>query len=166
MTLDHRVEIIPKIETGIVIDHIPAGLGPRILEVIRSTPGLQGVVVSLGLNFASTRLGVKDMIKVHTGDLPDRVLEHLSLVAPGVTIKRVRDFAVDRSYTLAPPRVLRSLCRCRNPNCLSNHEEGVESRFHAFEIPSDTGELTRYRCAFCERVFSLQELDIMPLESA
>jgi aspartate carbamoyltransferase regulatory subunit len=165
MSHDRTVEIIPKIENGVVIDHIPAGIGPRLLEVVRATPGMDTVVMSLGLNFPSTRLGRKDMLKVHTGELPDRVVQHLSLVAPGITIKRVRDFGVDRRYVVTPPQVVRGLARCRNPNCLSNHEAGVEPRFEAviFAPESDPWATPRYRCVFCERVFAMQELELLPL---
>jgi aspartate carbamoyltransferase regulatory subunit len=161
---NERVEIIPKIENGVVIDHIPVGLGPKVLKLIRSQPDFQAVV-TLGMNFASTRLGRKDMVKLHDADLPERLLAQLSLLAPGITVKRVRDFVVEEKVVVLPPRVIVGLARCRNPNCLSNHEEGARSRFTALEVPGGVGELreTIYRCAFCERSFRVAELEILPM---
>ncbi|MFH1469944.1 MAG: aspartate carbamoyltransferase regulatory subunit, partial [Pseudomonadota bacterium] len=146
---------IPKIEEGVVIDHIPAGLGPKVAEIICGAPGLQDAMVSLGLNYGSTRIGRKDMVKLHERHLPEGVLDQISLVAPGVTIKRVEGFAVVERVVLDPPRLIVGLARCRNPNCVTNTEAGVITRFVAVDPEART-----YRCAFCERAFKLRDLPV------
>lgn len=152
--MNAQVLLIPKIENGIVIDHIPVGLGVRILEIIRAHPGLDQVVVTLGLNYDSPRMGRKDIVKLSVRELPERVLEHISVVSPGATIKRITEFQVDKKYTSVAPRLLVDLARCRNPGCITNTERDVHSRFEATE-----GDPQRYRCAFCERVFDVSELE-------
>ena len=52
-----NILLIPKIERGIVIDHIPAGLGIRVMALIGRWPELEDAVVTLGLNYKSTRMG-------------------------------------------------------------------------------------------------------------
>jgi aspartate carbamoyltransferase regulatory subunit len=145
--------LIPKIEAGVVIDHIPAGLGPKVAEIICGAPGLTDAMVSLGLNYGSTKLGRKDMVKLHERPLPEAVLAQISLVAPGVTIKRIEDYAVVEKVVLHPPPLIVGLARCRNPNCVANTEAGVVTRFVAVDPEART-----YRCAFCERAFKLRDL--------
>jgi len=157
----HQHLYIPKIESGVVIDHIPAGLGPRIVEIIHAHPGLEKAMVSLGLNYGSTKQGRKDMVKVHDHRLPDTVLEQIALVSPGVTIKRVEGFEVTARIVLQPPRKIVGLGRCRNPNCVTNTEAAVTTRFMAV----DTKAL-KFRCGFCERVFRLRDMEFVLPRSA
>jgi aspartate carbamoyltransferase regulatory subunit len=155
MNSEHHL-LIPKIESGIVIDHVPSGLGPGILELLRSYAGMEDAQITLGLNYDSNKLGRKDMLKIIAPELPELILAHLSLVAPGVTIKRVDDFRVQGKYSLQPPQRIEGLARCINPNCISNHEGGAAARF------SRLGETShKFRCGYCERVFELDELDIV-----
>ncbi len=156
MSAREKLLHIPKIRNGIVIDHIPAGAGIRIVEIIRAYPGLDAIVITLGLNYASNKIGSKDMIKLQDHDLPAEVAEHISLVTPGVTIKRVVEYQVDKKLVLRPPREIVSLGRCRNPNCITNTERGVTTRFRAIDDRS-----SKFRCAFCERVFRIRELEFV-----
>jgi aspartate carbamoyltransferase regulatory subunit len=147
---------IPKIEAGIVIDHIPVGYGLRILTVIRSYPEMEEVITTVGLNCASAKLGHKDLIKLQVQDLPPRLQEHLALVCSGMTIKRIQGYAVQEKITTVVPAEIVGLARCRNPNCITNHEGDVVTRFRREEPPC-----RRFRCAFCERVFELEELPVL-----
>lgn len=148
--------LIPKIKNGIVIDHVPAGLGRGLLDLIRSHPSMARTVLTLGLNYGSTKLGRKDMIKVHADDLPPTLLEQISLFTPGISIKRVKGYEIEHRYVLEPPRKIRSLARCRNPNCVTNLETHVPTLFHRLSEQS-----RKFRCDFCERVFEVDELDII-----
>jgi aspartate carbamoyltransferase regulatory subunit len=148
--------LIPKIESGIVIDHVPAGLGPAILEMLRSYPGMESIQITLGLNYESSKLGRKDMLKLIVPELPQKLLAHLSLVASGVTIKRVADYSVAGKYSLAPPDTIEAMANCINPNCISNNERQVIPKFVRLHPDS-----WKFRCNYCERVFELGELDVV-----
>ena len=104
MTTEEQVFLIPKIRSGIVIDHIPSGLGLRLVEIIRSYPGMASVVTSVGFNYSSQKLGKKDLIKLQTDDLDERILQHISLVSPGISIVKTNSFSVSSML------VLGSLC--------------------------------------------------------
>ncbi|MBN1337248.1 MAG: aspartate carbamoyltransferase regulatory subunit [Deltaproteobacteria bacterium] len=153
---DEKVLLIPKIENGIVIDHIPAGLGVRVLEVLRAWPGLSGEILTLGCNLQSTRMGCKDMIKLWMPDLPTRLVEHICLVSPGATVKRIEGYHVAHRYVAVSPAEIRGLARCRNPACVTNHERDACTRFVATDETH-----RRFRCVFCERVFALEDLELV-----
>ncbi len=153
--------LIPKIEAGVVIDHIPAGQGPRIVEFIHGHAGLETAMISLGLNYGSTKMGSKDMVKLHEHPLPPEVLEQISLIAPGVTIKVIRDFEVAERVVVQPPRKIVGFAVCRNPNCVTNTEAAVTTRFVAVDPPA-----RKFRCSFCERVFRLRDMRFVLPRSA
>jgi aspartate carbamoyltransferase regulatory subunit len=153
---DEKVLVIPKIENGIVIDHIPAGLGVRVLEVLHAWPGLAAGVITLGCNLQSTRMGRKDMIKLWVPDLPNRLVEHICLVSPGATVKRIEGYRVAHRWVAVSPAEIRDLVRCRNPACVTNHERDARTRFVAID-----DNHRRFRCAYCERVFALDELELV-----
>ncbi len=153
MTPQNQILLIPKIERGFVIDHIPAGLGIQVMALIGRWPELEDAVVTLGLNYKSTRMGRKDMIKLQAGSLPPRLLQMLALVSPGVTIKHIDNFEVIEKVVIQVPELFDNLARCLNPNCITNAEPHVATRFRRVESGS-----RNFRCAHCERVCTLDEL--------
>ncbi|MBN1425700.1 aspartate carbamoyltransferase regulatory subunit [Candidatus Fermentibacteria bacterium] len=148
-----RVLLIPKIDNGIVIDHIPPGFGIAILEIIRRDPAMRDVVVTLGLNYHSSKMGKKDLIKLWLDELSPRVVQHISLVCPGITIKKITNYEVERRYVIRPPQSARNLLRCLNPSCVTNTEPNVDTNFTMVDE-----EKKKLKCMYCERVFSLKDL--------
>ncbi|MDD5582138.1 MAG: aspartate carbamoyltransferase regulatory subunit [Candidatus Marinimicrobia bacterium] len=148
-----KIQMIPKIECGIVIDHIPAGDGIRILEILQRDPGLKNVPITFGMNYQSNKLGTKDMLKIQKEDLCERTIQHISLVSPGVTIKRIRNFEVVEKVSIQPPIDLINLLKCLNPGCISQNEPGLKTHF----VLSDP-ENKRVTCVYCEREFFINEL--------
>ena len=145
--------LIPKIKDGIVIDHIPAGLGAELVKTMSGYEELAETLVTLGLNYASARLGRKDLIKIQCHQLPERFLQHLSLMAPGVTIKEIRDFKVRGKIVTEPPEILTGLMKCPNPRCITNSEPACTTSFHCVEAKPPV-----FICHYCERHFRLGEL--------
>jgi aspartate carbamoyltransferase regulatory subunit len=156
MTEGPNVLLIPKIERGIVIDHVPAGFGLKILEIFHRYPEMQAVIATVGLNYSSSKLGKKDMIKLQTEELPPKVLEHISMLCSGVTIKRIRNYEVDKRFVVGLPEAVIGQARCRNPGCITNHERDVVTRFSCIDSATK-----RFKCAFCERIFPLNELEFL-----
>ncbi len=146
--------LIPKIESGIVIDHIPAGDGIKILEIISRYEEMQEVMVSLGQNYKSEKLGRKDLIKLQMEHLAPEIIQHISLVVPGVTIKAIKNYNVDSKVVVHPPNEIKNLLVCKNPNCVTNLERHIPSDFTAVDEESQM-----VKCAYCERIFNLNELE-------
>jgi len=144
---------IPKIDLGIVIDHIPAGQGIKVLEIISKYEEMKDVVVSLGLNYDSRKLGKKDLIKLQLEYLSQEIIQHISIVVPGITIKSIKDYKVYSKVVVKPPQVIRDLLVCKNPNCITNSERHVPTVFTAV-----SPETKQVKCQYCERIFDLHEL--------
>jgi aspartate carbamoyltransferase regulatory subunit len=145
--------VIPKIENGIVIDHIPQGRGIEILRLLQDSGVTKTTEIALGVNLPSTRMKRKDIVKIWGPDLPEGTLALVSLIAPGATVKMIQAYKVHERIPLTLPETISGLLRCPNPGCISNTEPGVRSKF-----------LTRDRvrqivgCGYCERRFGLGQL--------
>ena len=149
-----QILLIPKIENGFVLDHIATGSGVKILNLIRGHAEFDKAVISVGLHYTSRRLGHKDLIKIQIRELPQRFLQHLALAVPGVTIKRVKNYAVAQKIVLESPELVDNLLSCPNPGCITNHEPGVTTCFQLVRR-----EPMKFRCNHCERWFALSELE-------
>jgi len=153
MKANNKVLMIPKIELGIVIDHIPAGKGIRLLEIINRYEEMKDVAVTLGLNYSSKKLGRKDLIKLQLEFLAPEIIQHISILVPGVTIKAVKNFKVHSKVVVQPPKEIRNLLQCKNPNCITNTEKHIETYFTAVD---EKARLVK--CNYCERIFDIHEL--------
>ncbi len=145
--------MIPKIKLGIVIDHIPAGDGVKILEIISRYEELKDVPITLGLNYDSKKLGRKDLIKLQLEFLAPEIIQHISIVVPGVTIKAIKEYKVYSKVVVQAPKEIRNLLKCKNPNCITNLQPGIETVFVAVDENSD-----QVKCNYCERIFDRSEL--------
>jgi aspartate carbamoyltransferase regulatory subunit len=113
-----NILLIPKIERGIVIDHIPAGLGIQVMALIGRWPELEDAVITLGLNYKSTRMGRKDMIKLQASRCRRGCCRCWPGVS-GVTIKRIDRFEVVEKVVVQVPELFDNL-RLHHPNCITN----------------------------------------------
>jgi len=153
MKNSEQVLMIPKIELGIVIDHIPAGQGIKILKILSKAEEMKDIAFSLGINYHSEKLERKDLIKIQTEYLSPEIIQQISILVPGVTVKAIKEFKVHSKVVVKAPKEIRNLLECKNPNCITNTERHVDTYFTA--LPDDCKQV---RCEYCERVFELREL--------
>jgi aspartate carbamoyltransferase regulatory subunit len=135
---------VDPIQEGIVLDHIRAGQGLRILREL----GLEGtdLTVAMLMNVPSAKLGRKDMIKI-TGVL-ELDLTKLGLLDPGITVNYIRGGVVVRKVKPGLPERVVNLIRCRNPRCITSTEGYLAPEFTLVD-----GKAKEYRCVFCgERI--------------
>jgi aspartate carbamoyltransferase regulatory subunit len=134
---------VSKIENGTVIDHITGGQALNVLAIL-GIDGTAGVVVSIGMNVPSERLGRKDVVKVEGRELSQSELDVLSLIAPEATINIIRDYDVVEKHVVHRPVRVTGVLQCPNHNCISTEDEPVESKFAV----TDDG----VRCEYCDTI--------------
>lgn len=100
---------IDGVNSGIVIDHIKAGMGMKIYEYL----GLEDLdcCVALIKNVRSTKYGKKDIIKIDAEI--DLNLEILGYIDPNVTVNFIRDGKLFKKRHLAVPERLVNVIRCK-----------------------------------------------------
>ena len=130
---------IDSMENGIVIDHIGAGKGMKIYDLLH-LDDLDCTVVLIR-NARSGRYGRKDIIKIE-GDI--RLdLDLLGYVDHNITVSFIQEGKVVEKKKLTLPKRLVNVIRCRNPRCICTVEEGID---HVFELTAHNTS----RCIYCE----------------
>ena len=132
---------VDSIQNGIVIDHIAAGGGMKIYELL----GLNAmnVPVAMMMNVASGKLGRKDIIKID-GEIPLN-LDVIGYVDPGATVNIIRDGRLAEKKQIRMPERLENVIRCKNPRCVSTTEQELPQIF----LLTDRVK-KEYRCMWCE----------------
>lgn len=130
---------IDSIENGYVIDHIPAGKGMQIYNVL-SLDKLS-CQVAIITNAKSKKNDVKDIIKIN--DLVDLDLDVVAYIAPNATVNIIKNSVRIDKKSLSFPKEIKNVVKCSNPHCISNNED-ID---HIFKLTDDKGT---YRCLYCE----------------
>ncbi|MFC3873233.1 aspartate carbamoyltransferase regulatory subunit [Neisseria musculi] len=138
---------VEAIQSGTVIDHIPAGKGLTILRQFKLLH--PGNAVTVGFNLPSKSHGSKDIIKISGVHLDEAAANRLAVFAPEATVNVIEDFQVVAKRHLSLPEIISEVFRCPNPNCAS-HGEPVKSRFYVKTQSSQT----RLKCHYCEKTYS------------
>ena len=132
---------IDSIKDGIVIDHISAGRGMRLYELL----GLDELDCSVAIikNVTSRKMGRKDIIKIDA-DIPVN-LDVIGYVDPGATVNIIRDSVRAEKLVMDMPEELHNVIFCKNPRCITTTEQELE---HVFRLTDREHKV--YRCAYCE----------------
>ena len=134
--------IIGDIKNGIVLDHITAGKGMEIYNVLHL--GQLDCTVALIKNADSPKKGKKDIIKIST--LMDIDLDVLGYLDPGITVNIIREGDVAEQKKLALPERVVGVIKCKNPRCITSVEQEI---VHEFKLADRKKGV--YRCIYCEQ---------------
>jgi len=143
---------VRKIRNGTVIDHIKAGKGKKVLDILGIENGFPNVTALL-MNVPSKRVGKKDIVKIENKALEKEEVDKIALIAPHATWNVIKDFKVSKKNRIELPDALEGILKCPNPKCVTNMNEPVKSRFKVEEK-----EPVKLRCVFCERLFDLEDV--------
>ena len=132
---------VDEIKNGIVIDHIPAGRGMTLYELL-DLDSLD-CPVALIKNAPSAKMGKKDIIKIDA-DISVS-FDIVGYVAPTVTINVIKDGTICEKNKVTLPETLKNVIKCKNPRCITTIEQELD---HIFKLTDrDAGV---YRCIYCE----------------
>ena len=132
---------IDSIKNGIVIDHISAGKGMEIYELLQ----LDKLDASVAFirNVVSRKTGKKDIIKID-GDFEVNT-DILGYVDPDITVNVIREGEIIEKKFIELPEKLTNVIKCKNPRCISQTEQELD---HVFILADK--EKRVYRCLYCE----------------
>ncbi|MBN2477940.1 aspartate carbamoyltransferase regulatory subunit [Candidatus Micrarchaeota archaeon] len=142
---------VDVIEEGTVIDHIKAGKGQRVLEMLGIDENYPHRVAMV-MNVPSKKEGKKDIVKIAGIHVTDEMANKIALVSSKATINIIKNSKVQNKYLVELPPELKGIGKCPNPNCVTNYSEAgdVKTGFEHYK--------EKYKCTFCERVFEAEEL--------
>ncbi len=132
---------IDSIENGYVIDHITAGRGMRLYELL----GLDSLDCSVAIikNVNSKKSCKKDIIKIDA-DIPIN-LEIIGYVDRGATVNVIKNGVLVEKMSIPMPEKLTNIIKCKNPRCITTTEQEIK---HIFKLTDRNNGV--YRCLYCE----------------
>ena len=132
---------IEEIKNGIVIDHIPAGRGATLYELL----GLDDLDCPIAFikNAPSSKMGKKDIIKIDA-DISVN-FDIVGYVAPSVTINIIKEGAICEKKSVELPETLKNVIKCKNPRCITTTEQELDHIFKLTDLEKGV-----YRCIYCE----------------
>ncbi len=132
---------IDSIQNGVVIDHIRAGYGMRLYELL----DLASLDASIALikNVNSKKMGKKDIIKIDSEI--DIDMDILGYVSPDATVDIIKDGKLINKKKMSLPERLTNVILCKNPRCITTTEQELPNIFNLTDKKNRV-----YRCAYCE----------------
>lgn len=134
--------IIGQIKEGIVLDHITAGKGMEIYNVLKL--GKLDCTVAMIEKAESQKMGQKDIIKI--GKVLDINLDVLGYIDPGITVNIIHHGKVAERRQLSLPQRVVGVLKCKNPRCITSVEQEL---VHEFRLADAEHKI--YRCIYCEQ---------------
>ncbi|MEE1053008.1 MAG: aspartate carbamoyltransferase regulatory subunit [Acutalibacteraceae bacterium] len=132
---------IDSIQNGVVIDHITAGYGMRLYELLN----LASLDVSVAIikNVASKKMGKKDIIKIDA-DI-ELNLDVIGFVDPEATVNIIKNGMLLEKKSIDMPETLTNVIKCKNPRCITSCEQELDNIFKLTDKKNKV-----YRCIYCE----------------
>ena len=132
---------IDSITNGIVIDHITAGRGMMIYNLL----GLDELECSVAIikNVSSSKMGKKDIIKIDA-DISVN-FDVVGYVDDNVTVNIISGGKLVEKKKLGLPENLTNVIICKNPRCITSVENEIE---HSFRLTDRENKV--YRCIYCD----------------
>ena len=134
---------VNEIENGIVIDHIRAGTGLKVLSYLGIDTRTD--TVALIMNASSNKLGRKDVIKIE--NLLNVDLAALGLLDCNATVNYIEDGVLAKKVKLSLPERVINVIKCKNPRCVTSVEPEIP---HVFLLVDPQEE--QYRCEYCDDI--------------
>ncbi|MCR5014877.1 MAG: aspartate carbamoyltransferase regulatory subunit [Bacteroidales bacterium] len=147
--------VVSALENGTVIDHIPADKVFHVVKIL----GLENVStpVYFGTNVESKKYGTKGFIKVSDKYFAPEDVNKIALVAPTASIIEIKDFEVVHKQTVQIPDKIEKIVKCFNPNCVTNKEHDIPTKFRVKYVD---GKL-RLVCHYCEKYTSEENIEFI-----
>ena len=132
---------IDSIQNGIVIDHITAGKGMMLYDLLH----LDELDCSVAIikNVVSRKMGKKDIIKIDA-DIPVNI-DVIGYIDPGATVNIIKDGIRAEKLTIRLPAIFTNVIKCKNPRCITTTEQELD---HVFKLTDKENKV--YRCVYCE----------------
>jgi len=143
--LSDKQLLVSKIETGIVIDHIPPGKAFSVLHLLKLDPDARALIAQ---NVVSKSLERKDFIKIEGSYLTSRQIDLIALVAPSATLNVIENWGIKEKRRLQLPEFIEGIFRCPNPLCPTNEKYTPPRTRFRVETNGEV-ETIKLHCTYC-----------------
>jgi len=151
--LNMKTEKISSIRDGTAIDHIPADVTFKVIEILN----LEGIksAISAATNLKSKKMGKKGIIKIGGKYLTSEEVNKIAIIAPDASVNIIEDYKVKKKQQVSLPDELNKIIKCSNPNCITNVEK-VPGKFRV-----KNKDPVKVKCLYCERDMKKEEIVLL-----
>ena len=142
--------VIDSIKNGIVIDHIQAGRGMKLLSYLSIDN--ENDTVAIIMNASSKKRGEKDIIKIENVDSNSFNMDVVGLIDPDATVNIIENEEIKAKVRPTLPARVENVIKCKNPRCVTSSERGLKNIF----VLNDE-ENREYRCVYCDEIVSMDK---------
>jgi|TARA_B110000438_G_scaffold130562_1_gene126744 aspartate carbamoyltransferase regulatory subunit len=150
---DNLLRVQP-IRNGTVIDHIKAGRGKKVLDILNLSGS--DTTISLLINVQSKIQERKDIIKIEDRELNEIEIEKLALLSPNAIVNIIRNYSVAEKIKIEIPEFISEIVHCPNENCICNNERGVSTNFKLL-----SEENLHIKCTYCGRKMDEENINFI-----
>jgi len=143
---------VRAIKNGTVIDHIPAELLFKVINILELDKCTTSVTI--GNNYKSDMLGKKGIIKISQKFFEAEEINKIALIAPNVKFNIIRDYQVVEKSVVEAPEKVEGIVKCMNPKCITN----VEDVYTKFKVMSPSP--ITLKCHYCEKITDHKNITI------
>ncbi|MCH8067474.1 MAG: aspartate carbamoyltransferase regulatory subunit [Nanoarchaeota archaeon] len=145
---------ISAIKDGTVVDHIPNNAALKLVDIL-DLKGVRGMI-SIATNLTSKTMGKKGIIKISGKDLTKEEVDKIALIAPHATVNIIKNYDVKQKIKVTIPQVINKIIKCSNPNCITNNEKNVITKFYVLNK-----DPLKVRCHYCERNMEKEDISLL-----
>ncbi len=143
---------VRAIKNGTVIDHIPADLLFKVINILELDKC--STSVTIGNNYKSDMLGKKGIIKIAEKFFEAEEINKIALIAPKVKFNIIKDYQVVEKSVVEAPNKVEGIVKCMNPKCITN----VEEIYTKFKVVNDSP--ITLKCHYCEKITDHKNIHI------
>lgn len=138
--------LVSKIESGVVIDHIPSGKAFQVLKLLKLDPSARVLVAQ---NVESKRMGKKDLIKIEGSYLTSKEIDVIAFLAPNSTLNTIYEWEIKEKRQIILPEKIEGYFNCPNPLCPTNKEYTAPKTIFKL-LKGSKIEQTILKCTYCD----------------
>ncbi|MBO7489988.1 MAG: aspartate carbamoyltransferase regulatory subunit [Bacteroidales bacterium] len=135
--------IVPAIENGTVIDHIPTDVVYQVIRILGLDKYNDEVLIGNYLH--SKKFGRKGIVKIKNKFFDKNEINKIALVAPLASIITIRNYEIVEKIKAEIPDRIDHIIKCMNPKCITNFEQ-IDTKFYVVDK-----ENLKLRCHYCEK---------------
>ena len=135
--------IVPAIENGTVIDHIPTDVVYQVIRLLGLDKYNDEVLIGNYLH--SKKFGRKGIVKIKNKFFDKNEINKIALVAPLASIITIRNYEIVEKIKAEIPDRIDHIIKCMNPKCITNFEQ-IDTKFYVVDK-----ENLKLRCHYCEK---------------
>ena len=136
---------VSALESGTVIDHIPAKALFKVINILKLDKFKDGMI-TFGTNLDSKRFGKKGIIKISGVFFEESDINKIALFAPTAVLNVIKNYEVVEKENISMPSSILGIVKCQNPVCVTNNEK-VTPRYDVL-----SSSPVSLRCCYCEKI--------------